>query len=363
MVLQNYIVNRKKGTPTMAEEKETKNPVQSAERIFQVLEMLAEHGEMGLMEISTELGLHKSTVHRLLMSLIYMGYAKQDETTQKYMLSYKIVSMAGKILERTDILQIAKPYMERLSDISGEAVHLVQREGNNILYIYKIEAKVGTIRMVSHVGMVHPMYCSGVGKAIMATLPEKEVKQIWNESIIEKKTDKTITDIDEMMQVLEEVRKNGYALDDEENEEGVRCIAACLHGYSKEVKYAFSISGPVSRMTRERVEELAVDVKKVQEMLIESFDSQNPQPYSIPVDSQEDVKKVKAYGGNPVVVPSGVAKLLKEEKEKRIKTLMEIPCASVMTLKDKFNRWYDIYAEKLPPEAQVEIRNLIEELE
>ena len=251
----------------MAEEKETKNPVQSAERIFQVLEMLAEHGEMGLMEISTELGLHKSTVHRLLMSLIYMGYAKQDETTQKYMLSYKIVSMAGKILERTDILQIAKPYMERLSDISGEAVHLVQREGNNILYIYKIEAKVGTIRMVSHVGMVHPMYCSGVGKAIMATLPEKEVKQIWNESIIEKKTDKTITDIDEMMQVLEEVRKNGYALDDEENEEGVRCIAACLHGYSKEVKYAFSISGPVSRMTRERVEELAVDVRKVQEEL------------------------------------------------------------------------------------------------
>ena len=82
-----------------------------------------------------------------------------------------------------------------------------------------------------------------------------------------------------------------------------------------------------------------------------------------PEKPQEDVKKVKAYGGNPVVVPSGVAKLLKEEKEKRIKTLMEIPCASVMTLKDKFNRWYDIYAEKLPPEAQVEIRNLIEELE
>ena len=69
LILQNYIVNRKKGTPTMAEEKETKNPVQSAERIFQVLEMLAEHGEMGLMEISTELGLHKSTVHRLLMDL------------------------------------------------------------------------------------------------------------------------------------------------------------------------------------------------------------------------------------------------------------------------------------------------------
>lgn len=251
----------------MAEGKETKNPVQSEERIFQVMEMLAENGEMGLMEISAALDLHKSTVHRLLMSLVYMGYAKQDETTQKYMLSYKIVNMAGKILDRMDILQVAKPYLERLSDLSGEAVHLVQREGNHILYIYKIEAKVGTIRMVSHVGMIHPMYCSGVGKAIMATLPEREVKQIWNESVIEKKTDKTVTDYDEMQKLLEEVRKNGYALDDEENEKGVRCIAACLHGYQNEVKYAFSISGPTSRMTRERVMELAVDVKKVQEEL------------------------------------------------------------------------------------------------
>ncbi len=251
----------------MTEEKETKNPVQSAERIFQVMEMLADNGEMGLMELSAALGLHKSTVHRLLMSLVYMGYAKQDEVTQKYMLSYKVVNMAGKVLERTDILQIAKPYMERLSDLSGEAVHLVQREGNNILYIYKIEAKVGTIRMVSHVGMVHPMYCSGVGKAIMATLPEEEVKQIWNESVIEKKTEKTITDYAKMREVLEEVQKNGYALDDEENEKGVRCIAACLHGYQKEVKYAFSISGPTSRMTREHVKELAVDVLKVQKEL------------------------------------------------------------------------------------------------
>lgn len=246
---------------------ENKNPVQSAERIFQVLEMLAENGEVGLMEISSALNLHKSTVHRLLMSLIYMGYAKQDETTQKYMLSYKIVNMAGKILDRMDILQIARPYMDRLSDISGETVHLVQREGNNILYIYKAEAKVGSIRMVSHVGMVHPMYCSGVGKAIMATLEEAEVKQIWNESIIEKKTDKTITDIDDMMKVLKEVKENGYALDDEENEEGVRCIAACLRDYSGEVRYAFSVSGPVSRMTKERVQELSVDVKRIQSEL------------------------------------------------------------------------------------------------
>lgn len=248
----------------MTEQKEEKNPVQSAERIFQVMEMLADKGELGLMEISAALKLHKSTVHRLLMSLIYMGYARQDEASQKYTLTYKVVSMADKILEHNDILQVAKPYMERLSDLSGEAVHLVQREGSNILYIYKIEAKVGTIRMVSHVGMIHPMYCSGVGKAIMATMPEEEQKRVWEESVIEKKTEKTITDFAQMQRVLEQIRKDGYALDDEENEKGVRCIAACLRSYQKEVRYAFSISGPTSRMTRERVAELAVDVKKVQ---------------------------------------------------------------------------------------------------
>lgn len=248
----------------MAEEKEMKNPVQSAERIFQILEMLADNGEMGLMELSTALGLHKSTVHRLLTSLIYMGYAKQNAKTQKYTLTYKLVNMSGKILDRMDIVEIAKPYLERLSNLSGETVHLVRRDGNDILYIYKIEAKVGTIRMVSRVGMMHPMYCSGVGKAIMATLPEKEVKKIWDASVIERKTDKTIVTYEDMLTTLEEVRRNGYALDDEENEEGVRCIAASLRGYGKNVKYAFSVSGPVSRMTKERVEELAADMKKVQ---------------------------------------------------------------------------------------------------
>ncbi len=249
------------------EEKENKNPIQSAARIFQVMEMLADHGAMGLMEISASLGLHKSTVHRLLMSLVYMGYAKQDELTQKYSLSYKIVNMAGKILDHTDILQTARPYLKQLSEISGEAVHFVQREGGHILYIDKIEAKVGTIRMVSHVGMVRPMYCSGVGKAIMATLSDEEISRIWKESCIEKRTDHTITDLPRFFQEMETVKKEGYALDDEENEKGVRCIAACLRSYQKEVKYAFSVSGPASRMTKEYIKELSASVLRVQKEL------------------------------------------------------------------------------------------------
>lgn len=244
-----------------------KNPIQSAERIFAVLELLAEKGEMGLLELSEELSLNKSTVHRMLSSLIFMGYARQKEDTQKYVLTYKLVTLSGKLLERANILPIAKPYLEMLSSVSGETVHLVQRDGNDILYIDKVEATSGTIRMVSHVGMTHPMYCSGVGKAIMATMPEEEVQKIWNESIIEKKTEHTITDFKKFKQVLDEVREKGYALDDEENELGVRCIAACIYDYHNEVRYAFSISGPVSRMTPEHIKFLSEIVRKVQKEL------------------------------------------------------------------------------------------------
>ena len=105
------------------------------------------------------------------------------------------------------------------------------------------------------------------------------------------------------------------------------------------------------------------DVKKVQEMLVESFDEQNPQPYSIPVSSQDEIKKVKAYGGNPVVVPAKVATLLKAETAKRFEELVKIPCGTGMTLKDRFLRWYDAYSEKLSDVAKKELKNLIDEME
>ncbi|MFA9377066.1 MAG: IclR family transcriptional regulator [Lachnotalea sp.] len=247
----------------MEDNKIDKNPIQSAERIFHVLETLAQMGPIGLMDLSNYLGLHKSTTHRLLMSLIWMGYARQDEDTQKYMLSYKIVGLSGQLLDKIDILPIAHSYMKQLAEQSQETVHLVQRNDNDMIYIDKVESKFSSIRMVSQIGLIHPMYCSGVGKAILATLTIEEITKIWNASDIEKKTEKTIVSLDEMFEVLDIVRERGYAMDDEENEMGVRCIAACIYDYRGKAKYAFSISAPISRMPDERIEELSHMVLKV----------------------------------------------------------------------------------------------------
>lgn len=105
------------------------------------------------------------------------------------------------------------------------------------------------------------------------------------------------------------------------------------------------------------------DVQKVQEVLLEAFDKQNPQPYSIPVVSQEQFRKIKAYGGNPVVVPSKVEKLLKEEISQRIRELEELPVSNSLTLKERFSRWYDIYSGELNDDAAKEIKILIDEME
>lgn len=139
-------------------------------------------------------------------------------------------------------------------------MHLVRREGTEAVYIDKVESTVSSIRMVSRVGNRIPLYCSGVGKALLAELPDSEIEDIWNSSEIVSLTPYTVTKLPDLMERIATVRKVGYAMDDEENEEGVRCIAVSIPDYHKEPVYALSISAPVSRMTDARIAELSVDV-------------------------------------------------------------------------------------------------------
>lgn len=232
-----------------------KNPVQVAERLFLILETLAENGSLGLYELSEQLTLHKSTVHRLLTSLICLGYVKQDAKTSKYRLTFKIMEIANKMSIKLDITEIARPYLRQLMEKTGETVHLVQLEQNEAVYIDKVEAWQNSVRMVSKVGNHIPLYCSGVGKAIAARLENEYLKQIWDATEITKMTPYTITTFADFLKEVAKVREKGYALDNEENEIGVRCIAASLPGYEGNHPYAFSVSAPVNRMTDANIEQ------------------------------------------------------------------------------------------------------------
>lgn len=138
----------------------------------------------------------------------------------------------------------------------GETVHLVAREGAEIVYVYKVESIHGAIRMVSRIGMRRPLYCTGVGKAILATRGDEEVLQCWEESERVPCTPYTITRKDAFLREIAQIRQQGYAMDNEENELGVRCAAAAIPDWHGAASYALSISAPVSRMTDERVRSL-----------------------------------------------------------------------------------------------------------
>ncbi|MBQ8184711.1 MAG: IclR family transcriptional regulator [Lachnospiraceae bacterium] len=246
---------------------EEKNPIQVADRLFQTLELLAKKGSMALMEVSKELNLHKSTVHRILNSLLYLGYVRQEAESGKYSLTFKLVELSTQILEHQDILKQTRPYLKQLMEQTGETVHLVQLDGYEAVYIDKVEAYQNSIRLVSRVGSRIPLYCSGVGKALAATMSDSKLKQLWDNSVIEKKTPHTITDFAEFSKCVAEVRQKGYAEDREENELGIRCIATALCDYTGAARYAFSISAPVSRMPDERVQELAGWIQKTRQMI------------------------------------------------------------------------------------------------
>lgn len=244
---------------------ENKNPIQVADRLFLVMEILAETGPVTLAELCSHLDLNKSTVHRLLSSLMYMEYVKQDSETGKYALSFKLLNLSNKLLSHIDILDTVRPCLRKLSAEIGETVHFVQLDGLDAVYICKEESQQNSIRMVSKVGNRIPLYCSGVGKAMMADMDSARIQTIWNDSDIKKLTPHTIIDYTQFLEKIKEVSAKGYALDDEENELGVRCIAVSIPDYKGHPKYAFSISAPIARMSDERIEELAKIVLQVKE--------------------------------------------------------------------------------------------------
>lgn len=234
-----------------------KNGTQSIQRIFGVIEALAARpGGTSLQQLCAATGLAKSTAHRMLASLVEMGYVVQDSFTTRYRLTLKLFELGSAVVNDMDILAVARPHLDRLSRQTGEAVHLVLRDGADIVYLYKAEA-LGVRRMSSQVGLRAPMYCTGVGKAILATLPPAEVQSVWDSSAIHRITEHTIVDFSQLCEQLRAVRQKGFAIDDEENELGIRCVALAIPGPGGRADSAFSISGLAPYMTAERIRRIS----------------------------------------------------------------------------------------------------------
>lgn len=239
------------------------NSVQSLDRAILLLEELAMHQDgCGVTYLSNLTGLHKSTVHRILNSLMVKGYIEKETETDKYFLGIKLLYLGSAILDRLDIRKVSKPLLEELCSSTGEVVHLSILDNGEAVYIDKVESPNKSIRMYSQIGKRVPLHCTGVGKILLAWLPDKDVEYILRKKGMKAFTSNTITDLETMKKHLKLIRKIGYAFDEIEHEEEIRCVAAPIYDIKGKVIASVSVSGPVLHVTKDRMPELTKEVVK-----------------------------------------------------------------------------------------------------
>lgn len=228
--------------------------VQSIERAFKILEVLSGHPQgMQITKLAEEVGLSKSTVHRLLATLIELKYVKQDFYTERYIVGYRTLYLSRNLINTSNLIAVAKSHLQQLVEDINETVHLCVEEYEEIVYIDKIESNQ-TIRMSSRIGSRAPMYCTGVGKMILSGKTDEQFFDIVSRIEFIEKTPNTILNAHDLHEKIQQIRRQGYALDDIENEEGIRCIAVPIYDFSGEIVASYSISGPSSRITHEKIE-------------------------------------------------------------------------------------------------------------
>jgi IclR family acetate operon transcriptional repressor len=230
---------------------------ESVLRAFAIIEYLAESEDwVSLRALARDLGLGPATTHRFLSTLKSLGYVQQHPEDSRYQLTLKFASISARVLDRTQLRWIARPYMERLTAVSNETTHLAVLEDNQIVYIDKVD-NLQAMRMRSRVGTRGFVHSTAVGKSMLAFLPEDERAGIMQRLTLAPLTKNTLTDRETFCKRLEQIRGQGYAVDDEENEVGIRCVGAPLFDHAARVAGAVSVSGWTITMTPERLPELA----------------------------------------------------------------------------------------------------------
>lgn len=234
--------------------------IQSVDRALCILEILSDYEDgLGIAEISEKASLHKSTVYRILNTLMCKGYVNHDIVKNKYLLTFKLFEMGNKKIEKINLVAVAHPYLKELMEKTGEVVHIAVREESELIYVDKLEPKKSII-MYTRIGMRKQMYCTSMGKAIMAELTEEEVQDIWNRSDIQRYTDNTIVSLSDLKNNLKEVKNKGYALDNQEVENGIICIGAILKDHKSKICGSISVSGTVMSITEDRFQEISRDI-------------------------------------------------------------------------------------------------------
>ena len=226
--------------------------VSSVLKVFNIMEALGEQKEIGVSELSQRLMMSKATTYRFLQTMKMLGYISQGDEADKYSLTLKLFELGAKSLEYVDLIALADKEMRIISEKTNEALHLGSLDENSIIYIHKIDSNYN-LRMHSKIGRRNPLYSTAIGKVLLAERDESFIRETLSEVNFIKHTDKTLLNTEQLLAELHIVKKQHYAEDNQEQEPGLRCIAAPIYDRFGIVIAGISISFPTIRFDEDRM--------------------------------------------------------------------------------------------------------------
>ncbi len=251
-------------------EVDNKGIVQAVDRALALLEALAgDSVELGLSELSELVGLHPSTTHRLLTTLIYRGYVQKDASNRKYRLGMKVLEISRRLDIVSTLRAAASDLIHQLANEVGETVNLVIADGLEGVIVDRAESQAN-LRYSASIGSRLELNCTGAGKMLLAYMRESEVEAYIRRGL-KPSTPNTIVDRLQLLKELQQIRASGISIDNEEHEIGLRCVAVPIRDSLGGILGSISVSGPTSRMTPQRLAELGDLMKRVADAISNSL--------------------------------------------------------------------------------------------
>lgn len=257
---------RRKGRPKAFSAAPKASTIQALDRAFDVLDVIAAHSGLTLSEIATALDQSPATMHRVLATLEARQVVETDPVRQTWHIGAAAFRLGSAFLRRSSVVERARPVMRALMEETGETSNLGIERNSEVMFLSQVETHE-SIRAFFPPGTLSPMHASGIGKALLAAMPEDAVSKRLRHLTLERFTDKTILTTAELLADLAQIQRRGWAFDDEEKALGMRCVAAPIRNLHGEPIAGLSISGPVQRLPLDRIEHIGARVRAAAQQL------------------------------------------------------------------------------------------------
>jgi len=245
--------------------------INSLAKGIRILELLSDSNDLSVTQVAKRMNINRASSHRFLATLKELGYADKDQNARYYLTS-KVIELGTKVLDRFEFRKIAHPFLQAVAAIFNETINLGFFNGHQVITIDKIDS-TEILRMDAGIGGREPAYCTSLGKAILAYLPDSQLEEYLEATVLTPYTPNTVTSSKKLKEELMHIRKRGYAVDKEELSAGLRCVGAPVFDHSGHARYAISISGPSIRFGSKRIQEMQKALKKNCQSLSEKLGS------------------------------------------------------------------------------------------